>query len=127
MHTVLPFPPAQSGVLYLRKEVEIRDSGSRHPLCSKKGSTSKAKWSQQDAKASWSRKDPKWPLCLGLNLSANLPLQPHFPASHNWPQLPAFWAGMALWCRANYLQTLLDPIINPYLGPPSWLYPVTLL
>ena len=30
MHTVLPFPPAQSGVLYLRKEVEIRDSGSRH-------------------------------------------------------------------------------------------------
>ena len=24
---------------------------------------------------------------------------------------------MALWCRANYLQALLDPITNPYLGP----------
>ena len=32
---------------------------------------------------------------------------------------------MALWCGANYLQALLDPIKNPYLGPPSWLHPVT--
>ena len=30
MHTVLPSPSAQSGVPYLRKEVEVRDSGSRH-------------------------------------------------------------------------------------------------
>ena len=30
MHTVLPSPSAQSGVPYLRKEVEVRDSGSQH-------------------------------------------------------------------------------------------------
>ena len=34
MHTVLPSPSAQSGVPYLRKEVEVRGSGSQHhQLC----------------------------------------------------------------------------------------------
>ena len=34
MHTVLPSPSAQSGVPYLRKEVEVHGSGSRHhQLC----------------------------------------------------------------------------------------------
>ncbi|KAF6081916.1 hypothetical protein HJG60_008899 [Phyllostomus discolor] len=36
-----------------------------------------------------------------------------------------FWAGVALWCRANYLQALLDLITDPYLRLPSWLHPVT--
>ena len=40
-HTVLPSPSAQSGVPHLRKEVEDRDSGSRHPPCGKKGALSK--------------------------------------------------------------------------------------
>ena len=34
--TVLPSPSAQSGVPYLRKEVEVHDSGSRHHPRSKK-------------------------------------------------------------------------------------------
>ena len=38
MHTVLPSPSAQSGVPYLRKEVEVCDSGSRHhQLCHRHG------------------------------------------------------------------------------------------
>ncbi|KAF6090918.1 hypothetical protein HJG60_012263 [Phyllostomus discolor] len=63
--------------------------------------------------------------CACLNPRANLPLQPISSSSHNWPQLPAFWAGVALWCGANYPQALLDPITNPHLGLPSCLHPVT--
>ena len=41
MHTVLPSPSAQSGVPYLRKEVEVRDSGSQHHPRGKKGALPK--------------------------------------------------------------------------------------
>ena len=36
MHTVLPAPSAQSRVPYLRKEVQVRDSGSQHHPCGKR-------------------------------------------------------------------------------------------
>ena len=41
MHTVLPSPSAQSGVPYLRKEVEVCDSGSQHHPRGKKGALPK--------------------------------------------------------------------------------------
>ena len=41
MHTVLPSPSAQSSVPYLRKEVEVHDSGSRHHPRGKKGALPK--------------------------------------------------------------------------------------
>ena len=37
--------------------------------------SAEAVWSSKDM---WSQKDAKWLSCLGLNPSANLPLQPHF-------------------------------------------------
>ena len=84
MHTVLPSPSAQSGVPYLRKEVEVRDSGSRHhPRGKREHFQSRVVLTL--AQAAWSpkrrvvpKRDAKWLPPLGLNPSANLPLQPHF-------------------------------------------------
>ena len=69
MHTVLPSPSAQSGVPYLRKEVEVCDSGSRHHPHGKR---------EHFQSRVVPKRDAKWLPCLGLNPSANLPLQPHF-------------------------------------------------
>ena len=90
MHTVLPSPSAQSGAPYLRKR-------NRSPWFF----SAQAAWSQKDAKATWSQKDPAWLLRLGLNPSANLPLQPHFgllPQPATPPSIPLFfklfWAAI---------------------------------
>ena len=71
------------------------------------------------------KRDAQWLPRLGLNPSTSLPLQPHFwllPQLATAANIPG---RCGLWCGANYLQALLDPITNPYLGPPSWLHPVT--
>ena len=47
--TVLPSPSSQSGVPYLRKEVEVRDSGSQHHPHGKKGALPKLHGPQKDA------------------------------------------------------------------------------
>ena len=76
MHTVLPAPSAQSRVPSLRKEVQVRDSGSQHHPCGKR---------EHFQSRVVPKRAPKWLLSLGLNPSANLPLQPHFQLL---PQLP---------------------------------------
>ena len=107
-----------------------------------KGSTSKAALSQPlpkphgpnslpklrgPRKDAWSQKEMPNGCYAWLYIPAPISLcSPISNFSHIWPQLPAFQAGVALWCGANYLQALPDPITNPYLGSPSWLHPVTL-
>ena len=54
MHTVLPSPSVQSGISYLRKEVEVSDSGSWHHPCGKKGALPKRRGPRKDV---WSQKE----------------------------------------------------------------------
>ena len=64
------------------------------------------------------RGDAKWLQRLGLNPSANLPLQPRFRLRPQSAPAAGTPGGVALRCGASYLQALLDPIANPHLGPP---------
>ena len=129
MYTVLPSPSAQSGVPYLRKEVEVRDSGSQHHPRGKKGALPKPHGPQKD---SWSQKetpvpkrDAKWLLRPGLNPSANLPLQPRF---RRLPQLATAASilgrcGPVVWSQLSPSSS--GPHYKSLFGlPPSWLHPV---
>ena len=119
MHTVLPSPSAQSGVAHLRKETEVCDSGSGHHPRGKKGTFPKPK------RCMVPKRDAKWLPRLGFKSQHQSSSAAPFPApptiGHNCQR------SRPVWNYLNYLQALLDPITNLYLGPPSWLHPVTLI
>ena len=124
MHTVLPSPSAQSGVPYLRKEVEVCDSGSQHHPRGKKGALPKTCGSDSCPSPVVPKRDAKWLPCLGLNSSANLPLQPHFrllPQLATAATIPGR-CGPVVWSQLSPSSS--GPHHKSLFGDPSWLHPV---
>ena len=121
----------QSGVPYLRKDVEVHDSGSWHHPCGRKGALPKPCGANRTPNAAWSpkgcvvpKRDPKWQPGLGLNPSANCPLQPHFwllPQLATAASIPGR-CGPVVWSQLS--PSSFEPHYKSLFGPPSWLHPV---
>ena len=130
MHTVLPSPLCPVWGTLSQERSRSPWFRLSAPSTWQKGSISKAVWSSlcQNRMASERMQGPKkirqMAAAPGFESQGQSCSAAPFPAP---PTNGHSCQHSGLWCGTGYLQALLDPITNPYLGPPSWLHPVTVL